>query len=143
MKHLLHVQAIYPYNPNRTDPSWLQFQVGYGAQYHKRPDPFSALAYDQNLIATFARDRAASHLAEQIGVKTFVPVIAISSDHALTSIPIPWVFRLPEGTSLDQALPIITAAEHQSGANRSKLCEVLSSPSPIAEVRFQSTGEPR
>ena len=123
----VHVQAIYPYNPNRTDPSWLQFQLGYGAQYHEQPDPFSARAYDQNLIAKIARDRASSHLAEQIGVKAFVPLIAISSDHALSSIHIPWIFRLPEGTSLDQVLAIITAAEQQSGANRSKLCDILSS----------------
>ena len=86
MKHLFHLQAIYPYNPNRTDPLWLQFQLGYGAQYHEQPDPFSARACDQNLIAKIARDRASSHLAEQIGVKAFVPLIAISSDHALTSI---------------------------------------------------------
>jgi hypothetical protein len=60
-----------------------------------------------------------------------------------TSINIPWIFRLPEGTSLDQALQIVTAAEQQSGANRSKLRDVLSSGSQIAGVRFQSTGEPR
>ena len=86
---------------------------------------------------------ASSHLAEQIGVKAFVPVIAISSDHTLASVHIPCIFRLPEGTSFDQALPVITAAEQQAAANRSKLCDVLSSRSPIAEGRFQSTGESR
>ena len=56
--------------------------------------------YDQNVIAIIALDRASSHLAEQIGVKAFVPVIAVSSDHALTSTNIPWIFRMPEGTTL-------------------------------------------
>ena len=60
--------------------------------------------YDQNVVAIIALDRNSSHLAEQIGVKSLVPVIAVSSDHALTSTNIPWIFRLPEGTSLEQAL---------------------------------------
>jgi hypothetical protein len=40
-------QAVYPYNPNSTDPEWLQFKVRYEAKYHQQPDHFSALAYDQ------------------------------------------------------------------------------------------------
>ena len=99
--------------------------------------------YDQNVIAVIALDRASSHLAEQIGVKAFVPVIAVSSDHALTSTNIPWIFRLPEGTSLEQALQTLAAAERQSGPNRSKLREVLASGTKLAGVQFQSTGEPR
>ena len=76
-------------------------------------------------------------------MKAFVTVIAVSSDKTLTSINIPWIFRLPEGSSLDQALQIVTAAQQQSGANRSKLRDVLASGSQIAGVRFQSNGEPR
>ena len=64
-------------------------------------------------MATIARDRASGRVAEQIRVKAFVPVIAISSDHALTSINIPWIFRLPEDISLDQALQIVTAAANR------------------------------
>jgi len=98
--------------------------------------------YDQNVIAILALDRASSHLAEQIGVKAFVPVIAVSSDHVLTSTNIPWIFRLPEGTPMEQALETLSAAARKSGPNRAKLREVLASGTPVAGVQFQSTGEP-
>ena len=272
-------QAVYPYNPNSTDPAWLAFKNGYEAKYHSEPDHFSALAYDQmqillqaicaaglnramirdalygtvsytgvtgpmqfdpndkqirdmylgtvhdgridyrkvsmqkeyarvgeegvpyagpsvadargktlkvavfgpqaekmvvspglgfelvgissdvpwgkasnalvsavydqDVVAVIALDRASSHLAEQIGVKAFVPVIAISSDKALTSTNIPWIFRLPEGTSLVQALETLAAAEQQSGPNRAKLREELASGRQLAGVQFQATGEPQ
>jgi ABC-type branched-subunit amino acid transport system substrate-binding protein len=99
--------------------------------------------YDQNVIAVIALDRASSHLAEQIGVKAFVPVIAVSSDHALTSTNIPWIFRLPQGTSLEQSLATLTAAEQKSGPNRAKLRDELASGSQLAGVQFEATGEPR
>jgi len=99
--------------------------------------------YDQNVIAVIALDRASSHLAEQIGVKAFVPVLAVSSDKTLTSINIPWIFRLPEGTSLPQALATLAAAEQASGANRGRLRDELASGKTLAGVRFQTTGEAR
>ena len=99
--------------------------------------------YDKDVIAVIALDRASSHLAEQIGVKAFVPVIAVSSDHALTSTNIPWIFRLPEGTSLEQALKTLAAAEQQSGPNRARIREELASGRESAGLRFQATGEPR
>lgn len=86
---------------------------------------------------------SSSHLAEQIAVKSFVPVIAISSDHALTTSNIPWIFRLPEGTSLGQALKCLSAAIAQAGPNRSSVREILASGKPLAGVRFASTGEVR
>ena len=49
--------------------------------------------YQHNVLGIIALDRNSSHLAEQIGVKAFVPVIAISSDKMLTSTNIPWIFR--------------------------------------------------
>ncbi len=97
--------------------------------------------YDQDVIAMIALDRASSHLAEQIGVKAFVPVIAVSSDRALTSTNIPWIFRLPEGTSLEQVLQTLAAAERLSGPNRAKLRAVLASGTRVAGVQFYSTGE--
>ncbi|MFZ1136428.1 MAG: ABC transporter substrate-binding protein, partial [Candidatus Korobacteraceae bacterium] len=97
--------------------------------------------FDQNVIAVIALDRASSHLAEQIGVKAFVPVIAVSSDRALTSTNIPWIFRLPEGTSLQQVLQTLAAAERLSGPNRAKLRAVLASGKQVAGVQFYPTGE--
>ncbi len=98
--------------------------------------------YDQDVVAVIALDRASSHLAEQIGVKAFVPVIAISSDKVLTSINIPWIFRMPEGTSLQQALETLAAAAQKAGPNRSKLRDTLASGVEVGGVRFQQTGEP-
>src|SRR5581483_10857015 len=58
------------------------------------------LVYQQNVIALIATDRASAHLAEQIGVKTFVPILALSADHMLTSANIPWIFRLAPDTPI-------------------------------------------
>jgi hypothetical protein len=80
-------------------------------------------------------------LAEQIGTKAFVPVIAISSDRMLTSTNVPWIFRLPEQTSLEEALRCFSEATAKAGPNRGKIREALASGSPLAGVRFQSTGE--
>jgi len=90
-----------------------------------------------------ALDRASSHLAEQIAVKSFVPVVAISSDYVLTTTNIPWIFRLPEGTSPEQAVKSLSAAIAQAGPNRSSVREILASGKALAGIRFASTGEVR
>jgi branched-chain amino acid transport system substrate-binding protein len=122
---------------------WEAVPVSSDAPWGKASNELVRAVYDQNVLAVIALDRASSHLAEQIGVKAFVPVIAVSSDHALTSTNIPWIFRLPEGSSLEQALEVFAAAERQSGPNRSKLRDVLASGTQLAGAQFQSTGEPR
>jgi len=97
--------------------------------------------YQEHVLALIALDRPSSHLAEQIAVKAFVPVVAISSDRALTSTNIPWIFRLPQGTPLEQALQSLSAAIEQVGPNRASIRESLASGKPLAGVRFESTGE--
>ncbi len=97
--------------------------------------------YQQHVLALIALDRPSSHLAEQIGVKSFVPVVAISADRALTSTNIPWIFRLPEGTLLPQALRCLSAAIEQAGPNRASIRKLLASGSPLAGMSFKSTGE--
>ena len=52
---------------------------------------------DQHALAIVALDRDSAHLAEQLALKAFVPVVALSGDKALTSTNIPWIFRLPRG----------------------------------------------
>ena len=128
---------------NSDGKRWSLIGVSSDVQWGKASSELVRAVFDQNVLGMIALDRACSHLAEQIGVKAFVPVIAISSDHALTSTNIPWIFRMPEGTSLDQALQTLAAAERQAGPNRTKLREVLASGEVIAGVRFQPTGEPR
>jgi phosphoribosylcarboxyaminoimidazole (NCAIR) mutase len=97
--------------------------------------------YQDQVLALIALDGASSHLAEQIAVKSFVPVLAIASDLALTSTNIPWIFRLPEGTSLAQAVNSLSAAIAEAGPNRFRIREVLASGKTLAGVRFASTGE--
>jgi branched-chain amino acid transport system substrate-binding protein len=99
--------------------------------------------YQDHALGIIALDRNSSHLAEQIGVKAFVPVIAISSDKMLTSTNIPWIFRLPEGTALSGALEVFAHAAKASGANRGKIREFLASGNPAGGIRFNSTGEMR
>jgi ABC-type branched-subunit amino acid transport system substrate-binding protein len=99
--------------------------------------------YQEHALGIITLDRASSHLAEQIGTKAFVPVIAISSDRMLTSANIPWIFRLPEGTPLEQALRCFAEAVGNAGPNRGKIREVLASGNAVAGVRFQTTGEVR
>lgn len=99
--------------------------------------------YKDHVLAVIALDRNSSHLAEQIAVKSFVPVVAISSDRSLTSTNIPWIFRLPESTPVQDALSLVSAAIAQAGSNRSNIRETLASGKTLAGVRFNSTGEVR
>jgi len=98
--------------------------------------------YDRNALAIIALDRNSSHLGEQIGVKAFVPVLAVSSDKTLTAINIPWIFRMPEGTSLVKALDTLEAAIEKGGPNRTQVRDVLASGATVANTSFQTTGEP-
>jgi adenine/guanine phosphoribosyltransferase-like PRPP-binding protein len=98
---------------------------------------------DEHALVVIALDRDAAHLAEQLSLKSFVPVVAISDDRSLTSTAIPWIFRLPSGTAPDAALKLIQAAVEKSGANRERLRDVLASGSAIAGFAFLPTGEQR
>src|SRR5581483_11511752 len=51
-------EAVYPYDPARKDPRWLDFISRYAARYHENPDHFAALAYDQMRILLDAICRA-------------------------------------------------------------------------------------
>jgi len=97
---------------------------------------------DEHALAMVALDRNASHLAEQLALKSFVPVIALSSDKTLTSTNIPWIFRLPAETTPAAALRLLESAEERSGANPERLRNVLASGDDLSGVAFLSTGEP-
>ena len=103
----------------------------------KASDALVKAIYDDQVLGVIALDRASSHLAEQLAVKAFVPVIAVSYDRSLTSTNIAWIFREPEGTSLQQALTTLEGAMSKAGPNRSKIRSALA-----ASGGFQSTGEP-
>lgn len=97
--------------------------------------------YDKNAVAIIALDRNSSHLAAQIGTKAFVPVIAISSDHALTSTNIPWIFRLDANAAAQTALQCLTEAIQSAGPNRSRIREVLASGKPLAGLHSLPNGD--
>ena len=125
---------------NKSDPASLIAISSDGAWGKASTDLVKAV-YEDRVLALISLDRNSSHLAEQIGVKAFVPVIAISSDHSLTSTNIPWIFRLPQGTTVPEAINLVLDAVAQSGSNRSAIRERLASGKPVAGVRFESTGE--
>jgi branched-chain amino acid transport system substrate-binding protein len=98
---------------------------------------------DEHALAILALDRKAAHLAEQLALKTFVPVIALSEDKKLTSTNVPWIFRLPASTTPASALRLIEMAAAKGGANPEALRDVLASGQNIDGVAFLSTGEPK
>jgi branched-chain amino acid transport system substrate-binding protein len=97
---------------------------------------------EEHALAILALDRQAAHLAEQLALKTFVPVIALSEDKTLTSTNVPWIFRLPATTTPAAALRLIEMAAEKSGGNPEALRDVLASGQYIDGVAFLSTGEP-
>ncbi|HLJ50704.1 MAG TPA: ABC transporter substrate-binding protein [Bryobacteraceae bacterium] len=99
--------------------------VDSGVPWGKASDELVRLIYDQQVLAILATDRNASHLAEQLAVKAFVPVVAVSSDHDLTAVNIPWLFRLAPDTPSRDALNKILSAAEKSGLNRARLRAVL------------------
>jgi branched-chain amino acid transport system substrate-binding protein len=98
--------------------------------------------WGQHALAIIALDRNAAHLAEQLALKAFVPVIALSDDKMLTSTNVPWIFRLPSGTSPEVALHLIREAVAHTGANPERLRDVLASGAVYAGEAFSPTGEP-
>ena len=109
----------------------------------KASDELVKAVYQDHVLALIALDRPSSHLAEQIAVKSFIPVVAISSDRALTTTNIPWIFRLPEGTPIEQALGSLAEAIHRTGPNREKIRDLLASGAAVDGTSFESTGELR
>jgi branched-chain amino acid transport system substrate-binding protein len=98
---------------------------------------------DEHALAIVALDRDSAHLAEQLALKAFVPVVALSSDKKLTSTNIPWIFRLPAEATPASALGLLEAAAAHSGANPERLRNVLASGELLSGVAFLPTGEPR
>jgi branched-chain amino acid transport system substrate-binding protein len=98
---------------------------------------------DKHALAIVALDRDAAHLAEQLALKTFVPVLALSDDRTLTSNNVPWIFRLPASRSVAEALRLIESAAAKNAASPEKLRDVLASGEFINGFAFLSTGEPK
>ena len=98
---------------------------------------------DGHALAIVALDRNASHLAEQLALKSFVPVVALSSDKSLTSNNVPWIFRLPAETTPATAVRLLETAAGRGGANPERLRDVLASGDEVSGFAFLPGGEPR
>jgi hypothetical protein len=99
--------------------------------------------FDQHALAIVALDRDSSHLAEQLALKSFVPVLALSNDKSLTSTNVPWIFRMPSDTKLTAALKTLETALKESGSNPQRLRDVLASGSDLSGISFSPNGEPK
>jgi hypothetical protein len=99
--------------------------------------------WDEHALAIVAMDRNSAHLSEQLALKAFVPVLALSDDKALTSTNVPWIFRLPSNTKPAAALQLLEEAVARSGPNPERLRDALASGDEFLGVAFVSTGEPK
>jgi len=136
MKALLH-------GDSETGGRWTLLPVASDQSWGAASTQLVRALMDNHALAILALDRDAAHLAEQLALKAFVPVIALSEDRKLTSTNVPWIFRMPAATKPEAALKLIQEAEEKSGPNAEKLRDVLASGARIDGVAFKSTGEPK
>jgi hypothetical protein len=122
---------------------WVLLPVGSDQNWGAASTQLVHALMDEHALATLALDRDAAHLAEQLALKAFVPVVALSDDRMLTSTNVPWIFRLPASTSPSDAIRLIEMAATRSGTNPEKLRDLLSSGQSVDGVAFLSTGEPK
>ena len=97
----------------------------------------------RHALAAIALNTDAGHLAEQLSLKCFLPVVALSDDRALTSVNVPWIFRLPAATAPAAALRLLVDAEAAGGANPQAVREELASGRALDSFAFQPNGELR
>lgn len=99
--------------------------------------------FDEHALAIIALDRDAAHLAEQLALKAFVPVIALSDDKKLTSTNVPWIFRMAAATRPADALRVVQLASANGTRDAERLRDALASGRSVNGVAFLTTGEPK
>lgn len=123
--------------------TWMLVPINSDQQWGAASTQLVHALWNDHALAIVALDRNAAHLSEQLALKAFVPVLALSNDKTLTSAQVPWIFRLPDGTSPASALHLLEQAEVRSGPNPQRLRNALASGSPITGFAFLPTGDPR
>jgi len=123
-------------------PRWKLVPVESDQNWGKASTQLVHALMDEHALAIVALDRNAAHLAEQLSLKAFVPVIALADDRALTSTNIPWIFRMPASAGPASVMGVLRAAEMKSGPNPERLRAVLASGNDLAGIAFLDTGEP-
>jgi hypothetical protein len=128
---------------NQTGRQWALLPVASDQNWGAASTQLVHALMDQHALAIIALDRDAAHLAEQLALKAFVPVIALSDDKMLTSTNVPWIFRLPASATPSDAVRLLADAAAKSGTNPEKLRDELASGRAIDGEAFLSTGEPK
>ncbi|HWT65394.1 MAG TPA: ABC transporter substrate-binding protein, partial [Terracidiphilus sp.] len=125
--------------PVESDPSWrgADWKVWAGS------DALVRALWDEHAVAIVALNRDAAHLAEQLSLKAFVPVLALTDDTSITSTNVPWIFRMPAKTLPADAFAVLQAAESTGGPNPERMRDVLASGKTVAGTAFRDNGEPR
>ncbi|HEX4809521.1 MAG TPA: ABC transporter substrate-binding protein [Bryobacteraceae bacterium] len=122
---------------------WMVLPVESGQNWGAAATQLIHALMDEHAMAIVALDRDSSHLSEQMALKCFVPVVALSNDKSLTSTNIPWIFRLPAGASPATALRLLEQAAARGGTNPQQLRESLASGKAVAGIAFLPSGETR
>ncbi|HKF47594.1 MAG TPA: ABC transporter substrate-binding protein [Terracidiphilus sp.] len=124
-------------------PAWVLVPVASDQNWGAASTGLVHALIDEHPLAILALDRDAAHLAEQLALKAFVPVLALSTDRSLTATNVPWIFRMPPGATAPSALRVLIAAAQRSGPNPERLRNVLASGDPLDGFVFLPTGEPK
>jgi adenine/guanine phosphoribosyltransferase-like PRPP-binding protein len=127
----------------RADAQWRLIPVASDQNWGAASTQLVHALMDEHPLAIIALDRDAAHLAEQLALKTFIPVVALSSDKALTSTNVPWIFRMDPATTPAAALELVRAAVRIGGSNPERLRDVLASGKTLQGIAFLPTGEPK
>jgi branched-chain amino acid transport system substrate-binding protein len=138
----LEIQAELAFGAAKGRP-WKLLPVESGQNWGAASTGLVHALMDEHALAIVALDRNSSHLAEQLALKSFVPVLALTSDKSLTSDNIPWIFRMQPETTPATALRMLMAAVCRSGANPERLRDVLASGNTESGIAFLPTGEPK
>ena len=123
-------------------PAWTILPIESSQNWGAASTELVRALMDEHALAIVALDRDSAHLSEQLALKSFVPVVAISDDRTLTSADVPWIFRLPADTRPVLAIRMVIAAAPEGRADLSKLRDTLASGKPILGVSFRPNGEP-
>ncbi|HEX8711430.1 MAG TPA: ABC transporter substrate-binding protein [Terracidiphilus sp.] len=127
----------------QSERTWTLIPINSDQQWGAASTQLVHALWNEHALAIIALDRNSAHLSEQLALKAFVPVLALSSDKTLTSADVPWIFRLPADTSPAAALDLVMQAEIRGGPNAQRIRNVLASGSPISGLAFLPTGETR
>ena len=127
----------------RNGRRWTLLPVESGQNWGRASTQLVHAIVDEHAMAVIALDRDSSHLSEQIALKCFVPVMALSNDRTLTTANIPWIFRMPSGTAPVAAVRLLERAVARGGKDPIRLRDVLASGHSISGVTFLPAGELR